>query len=84
MPNIYLKVAIEKKWHTQNFDFLSLKSSSPGQSSGSPNSSRCHGVVGQGFGSKTVCGFSIILIFKGIWCFKVKESMLFVEPKYKI
>ena len=25
MSNIYLKVIIEKKWHTQNFYFLSLK-----------------------------------------------------------
>ena len=28
MSNIYLKVTIEKKWHTQNFEFLRLKSSS--------------------------------------------------------
>ena len=27
MSNIYLKVTIEKKWDTQNLDFLSLKSS---------------------------------------------------------
>ena len=25
MPNIYLKVTIEKNWHSQNFDYLSLK-----------------------------------------------------------
>ena len=31
MLNIYLKVTIEKNWHTQNFEFLSIKSSSPGQ-----------------------------------------------------
>ena len=31
MSNIYLKVTIEKKLHTQNFNFLSLKSSSQGQ-----------------------------------------------------
>ena len=30
MSSIYLKVTIEKKWRTQNFDFLSLKSSSSG------------------------------------------------------
>ena len=35
MLNIHLKVIIEKKWRTQNFDFLSLKSSSPGQFLGS-------------------------------------------------
>ena len=38
MSNIYLKVTIEKKWRTQRFDYLSLKSLSPGQSLGSPNS----------------------------------------------
>ena len=32
MPNIYLEVIIEKKWRSQNFDFLSLlKRLSPGQ-----------------------------------------------------
>ena len=31
MLNIYLKVTIEKKWHSQNFDFLSLKNLSSGQ-----------------------------------------------------
>ena len=35
MFNIHLKVIIEKKWRTQNFYFLSLKSSSPGQFLGS-------------------------------------------------
>ena len=40
MSNIYLKVTIEKKWRTQRFDYLSLKSLSPGQSLGSPNSRR--------------------------------------------
>ena len=37
MLNIYLKVTIEKNWHTQNFEFLSIKSSSPGQFFRSPN-----------------------------------------------
>ena len=32
------KVTIEKKWHAQIFDFLSLKSSPPGQFLGSFNS----------------------------------------------
>ena len=31
-----------------------------------------------------MCGFSIILNLKGIWRFKVKEIMHFVEQKYKI
>ena len=36
MSNIYLKVTIEKKRHTQNFDFLRLKVSPPGQFFGAP------------------------------------------------
>ena len=35
--NVYLKVTIEKKWSTQNFDFLGLKSTSPGQFWGPPS-----------------------------------------------
>ena len=35
-----LKVTIEIDWHSQNFDFLSLKNSSPGQFLTSLNSSR--------------------------------------------
>ena len=31
MSNIFFKGTVEKKWRTQNFDFLSLKSSLPGQ-----------------------------------------------------
>ena len=30
MSNIYLKFTMEKKWYTQDFDFLSLESSSLG------------------------------------------------------
>ena len=41
MSNIYLNVTIEEKWCTQNFDLLSLKSSSPSQFSESSNSHRC-------------------------------------------
>ena len=40
MSNIYLKVAIEKNWHSENFDFLSLKNSSPVQFLRSSNSRR--------------------------------------------
>ena len=36
MPNIYFKVTIDKKWRSENFDFLSLKNSSPGQFWGAP------------------------------------------------
>ena len=37
-------------------------------------------------GTKTVHGFSIILILKGIKLrdFKFKESMLFIDQKYKL
>ena len=40
VSNIYLKVNIEKNWRSQNFDFLILKNSSPGQFSRSSNSPR--------------------------------------------
>ena len=36
ISNIYLKITIEKKWRTQNFDFRSSKSSSLGQFLGAP------------------------------------------------
>ena len=42
MSNIYLKVATEKKRHTQNFDFVSLKRLSPGHFLRSSNSDRYH------------------------------------------
>ena len=40
MPNIYLKAIIEKNGRSQNFDFLSLKTLSPGQFLGSSSSRR--------------------------------------------
>ena len=45
MSNIYLKVTIEKNWCSQNFNFLSLKSLSPGQFLGNPNSCRYHWIL---------------------------------------
>ena len=42
MSNVFLKIAIEKKRRTQNFDFPRLKSLSPGQFLGNFNSSRYH------------------------------------------
>ena len=42
MSNIYLKVTVEKKWPSQNFDLQSLKNSSPGQFLRSSNSGRYH------------------------------------------
>ena len=40
VSNIDLQVTIEKNGRSQNFDFLSLKSFSPGQFLGSSNSRR--------------------------------------------
>ena len=40
MLNIYLKTTVEEKWRTQNFDFLSLKNSSPDEILGSTNTQR--------------------------------------------
>ena len=45
MPNIYLKVTIEKNWRSQNSDFLSSKNLSPGQFLGSSNSCRYHWIL---------------------------------------
>ena len=42
MWSIYLKIAVDEKWHTKNFDFKSLKCSPPGQFLGSSNSRRYH------------------------------------------
>ena len=45
MSSVNLEVTIEKNWRPQNFDFLSLKNSSPGQFSGRSNSGRYHWVL---------------------------------------
>ena len=37
ISNTYLKITTEKKWPTKNFDFISLKSLSPGQFLGAPS-----------------------------------------------
>ena len=76
MWNIYLKVTIEgKNWCSQNFDFLGLKNLSPGKLLGDSTDtdiiefSNLLQLKNQRFGSKTVCGFSITLILKGITLF---------------
>ena len=71
MSNVYLKVTVEKKWNTQNFDFLSLKSSSPGQTHTDiiEFSDFLLQLKNQRSGSKTLWAFSIILILKGIMKF---------------
>ena len=76
MTNIYVKVTIEKNWHYQNFYFVSLKDLSPGQFCGTPihvNIIKFQNSLlrlkNQRSGNKAVCGFSIILILKGIMKF---------------
>ena len=76
MSKIYLKVTTEKKWHTQNFNIISLKSFSPGHFLESSNSYIYHWIFKllvatykSEPGSKTVYDFSIILILKGIMTF---------------
>ena len=82
MSNIYLKVTIGKKWSTPNFDFISLKSSFPGQFLGSSNSRRYHWILKLLFaGNKIVCGFSIILILKGIMTFSSQTVHAFCWTK---
>ena len=72
MPNIHLKVIIEKNWDSQSFDFLSFKNSSPGYflgSSNSPDIIKFWNFLlqrkSQRSRSKSVRRFSIILIVKG-------------------
>ena len=76
MSKIYLKVTIEKSWHTQNFDFLSWKSSSPGQFLVAPThadiiefSNFLLQLKNRRSRNKTLRGFLIILILKGIMSF---------------
>ena len=76
MSNIYLKVTIEKNWRSQNFDFLSLENLSQVSFLGAPThadiiefQSCLLQLKNQKSGSKTVCGFSIILTLKGIMTF---------------
>ena len=67
ISNIYLKVTFEKKWRTQNFDFRNLKVCLQVSFWGA----RTHAEIIEFLNffasrSKTVCGFSIIFILKGI------------------
>ena len=76
MSCIYLKVTIEKNWRSQNFDILGLNISHQVSFWGAPThadiiefSNFLLQLKNQKSGSKTVCGFSIILILKGIMTF---------------
>ena len=63
MSNIYFKATTGKNLRSQNFDFLSLKnSSSPGQFFESFQLKQKN----QRSQIKSVCGFSIILVLKGV------------------
>ena len=76
MWNIYLEVTNEKDWRSQNFDFPSLKNLSSCQFWGDPTHEDIIEfynfllqLKNQRSGSKTVCGFSIILNLKEVITF---------------
>ena len=69
MSNIILKGTIEKKWRNQNSHFQSLKSSSQTHADIIDVSDFLLQLKKQRPGSKTVCGFCIIFILKGIITF---------------
>ena len=91
VSSIYLKVTVQKKWCTQNSDFLSSKSSFPGQFLGSSNSCRYHWLLKRlvenlkirGLAAKLCLAFLLFLFWKEFWSFNVKESMLFVNKNIK-
>ena len=80
MSNIYLKVTVEKNWRSQNFNFLSLKLT---QISLNFKTS-CSNLKIRDLGAKLCVAFILFQFWKGLWHFKVKESMHFVEQKYKL
>ena len=55
MSNIYLKSTTEKNWRTQNFDFLNLIDSSPGQLLGSSNLRRYQKIPHTLLKRRTLC-----------------------------
>ena len=76
MSNIYLKVTIKKESRTQNFRFLSFKICHQVSFWGALShediiefSDFLLQLKNQRSGSKTVCGLSVIFIFKGIMTF---------------
>ena len=89
MWNICSKVIIDKKWHNQNFDFQSLKSSSPGQFLGRANSPQYYWIFTsscvleiRSLKAKLCAAFLLFFFWNELWRFKVKVSMLFVEQKF--
>ena len=68
---------------------ISLKSSYPGQFSGSSNSCRYHWIFklvvaekSEVGGTKLCVAFLIFLVWEAL-CFKVKKSIIFIEQKYE-
>ena len=81
---IYLKVTLEKKWNTQNLDFLSLKISSPGQFLRSSNSRRYQWIfrfIFKGLGAKLCLDFPLFYFERNHEVLKSK-SLCFLLKKY--
>ena len=74
ISNTYWIFTIEKNWHTQKFDFVSLKSSSPGQFLGSSNlqislnfQTSCCNLKIRVLGAKLYVAFLLFLFWKELW-----------------
>ena len=83
MSNICLKVSVEKKWQTQNFSIMDLKSLSPGQFlrakltqiSFNLNFFCCNLKI-RGLGTKLYVAFLLYQFWKGLWRFKDRAMNL--------
>ena len=92
MSNIYLEVTIEKNWPFQNIDFLRLKKFVSKSVFGELKLTQiplnfqtsCCNLKITGLGAKLGVAFLLFLIWQELRRFKVKESMHFVEQKYKL
>ena len=91
MSNIYSQVTIKKKWRTQNFDFLSLKSSSAVSFWGVQTHAEIQEfskfllkLEMRGLGTKLCVAFILFLFWKELWRFKVKKTMLLAAQKQKL
>ena len=79
------KVTVEKKWRSQNFDLVPLKNLCPGQFLGSSLlQTSCCNLKIIGMGAKLCVAFLLFNFLQDLWRFKVKESLHFVEQKYKL
>ena len=82
MSNIYLKVTFAKNCRSRNFDFRIFKkvvSRSVFEELQLAQADIC-----QALGAKLCVAFLLLWLWKELWSFKVKESMHFVEQKYKL